>query len=106
MPRPLRGFLAEVPEFRPWSLGSTVGSPLSYLPVLTEADIRESLTGVLPTDVVEMASYHVDWGSRYWWRIVRDGRVVAALIVGEQGGGVINGWTCPSSGIGGDPPST
>jgi hypothetical protein len=74
-------------------------------PAHAESDIRDSLGGVLATDIVEMAGYHTDWGSRYWWRIVRDGRVVAALIVGEQGGGVINGWTCPSSGIEGDPSS-
>jgi hypothetical protein len=65
--------------------------------------IRTALTGVEASDVVEMAGYRVEWGSRYWWRIMRDGRIVAALIVGDQSRGVIHGWACRSSGIEGDP---
>ena len=68
--------------------------------------IRSALVGVQAGDTIEMAGYAVEWGSRYWWRIVRDGRVVAGLIVGEQGGGVIHGWACRSSGIEGDPSYT
>jgi len=67
--------------------------------------IRSSLRGIQATDVVETAGYEADWGHRRWWRVVREGVVVAGLIVGEQGRGVIHGWACRSSGIEGDPPT-
>lgn len=63
--------------------------------------IRAALPGVLDTDVVEEAAYGIDLGSHRWWRIVRSGRIVAALIVGRQGGGVVHGWVCRSSGSAG-----
>jgi hypothetical protein len=69
-----------------------------------EPAIRASLSGLSATDIVEMAGSHAEWGSRYWWRVVRSGRVVVGLIVGEQG--VIDGWACPSSGIEGEASSS
>lgn len=61
--------------------------------------IRQALRGVKVTDTVERAGYGASFGSRSWWRIVRDGRIVAGLSVGEQGGGTAHGWSCRSSGI-------
>lgn len=61
--------------------------------------IRNDIPGVRALDIVERAGYRVDNGGRYWWRVVREGSVVAGLQVGPQGGGVIHGWVCGSSGI-------
>jgi hypothetical protein len=66
--------------------------------------IRDELPGVRPLDVVERAGYP-DFGHQYMWRIVREGAIIAGLMVGPQGGGAITGWVCGSSGIDPDTPA-
>ena len=61
-------------------------------------DIRNELPGVRPLDIVERAGYP-DFGHQYMWRIVREGAIIAGLMVGPRGGGLIIGWVCGSSGI-------
>jgi hypothetical protein len=58
--------------------------------------------GIESTDVIEGAGYPTDAHGDPWWRVIRDGRIVAALMVSSAGGGHANIWSCRSSGIHGD----
>jgi hypothetical protein len=66
------------------------------------SDRLRTLPGVRPDDMIQLAGYDWEWGSARMWRIVRDGRIIAGLRVGDQGGGVASGFVCRSSGITGD----
>lgn len=93
--------------FTPYYLDCPLSEQESVLRRLRGVNIEDAagrlrgLPGVREDDVIELAGYDWEWGSYRDWRIVRDSRIVARLMVGRQGGGHASGWACASSGIAG-----
>jgi hypothetical protein len=100
-------FLLTDPDglFTPYAPECDVSDQVSYHWELDGVDIDDAsdrlrtLPGVRQDDMIQLAGYDREWGSARMWRIVRDGRIVAGLRVGDQGGGGAAGSVCRSSGI-------
>jgi hypothetical protein len=58
--------------------------------------IRVNISGILPSDVVEQAGYPASQGDPRFWRVVRDGEVLA--LIADP---ILQGQACRGSGIGG-----
>jgi hypothetical protein len=65
--------------------------------------LRDTVIGVRTTDAVDRAGYYTPQGEdREWWRVVRDGDVLATFLLSNAGGGSIaTSSACKGSGIGG-----
>jgi hypothetical protein len=81
---------------------ATFGSAPQQGPLPAPSNIEAHLAGLLATDVVERAGYlSADAGGREWWRVVRDGRVVASLYVTNfrEGLVVLMAFQCDTAGL-------
>jgi hypothetical protein len=60
------------------------------------SNIRANISGILPTDVVDRAGYPAMPGNLRFWRVVREGEVLARIA-----DPILQGQACRGSGIGG-----
>lgn len=74
--------------------GSSLGRKVADMP----ESLPARLNGLLPTDEIESAGYP-DQTPWRWWRVVRDGEVIAGGISSPGGSFVLVNWSCPGSGI-------